>query len=246
MLKVLAIGNSFSNDALRYLNKIAKSEGIDIKTVNLYIGGCPLSRHFNNMVNDAEGYDFEYNGDRTGLKTSIRRALQSDIWDIVTFQQVSQESVDYNTYQPYLDRLAEYAAYHAPKAKFMIHQTWAYENGSQRLTEEMGYQSCEQMFSDIEKAYKSAACALGNVPIIPDGRAMLYLQQNGIEKVHRDTFHATLGTGRYTLGLVWYEMLTGKSCLGNMFKDFDVPVSDKEAEIAKVCAHKAVEDSKKF
>ena len=40
-MKVLAIGNSFSNDAMRYLHGIAKADGVDMKTVNLFIGGCP-------------------------------------------------------------------------------------------------------------------------------------------------------------------------------------------------------------
>ena len=41
-MKVLAIGNSFSNDAMRYLHGIAKADVVDMKTVNLFIGGCPL------------------------------------------------------------------------------------------------------------------------------------------------------------------------------------------------------------
>ena len=50
-MKVLAIGNSFSNDAMRYLHGIAKADGVDMKTVNLFIGGCPLSRHYANIHN---------------------------------------------------------------------------------------------------------------------------------------------------------------------------------------------------
>lgn len=236
-MKVLAIGNSFSNDAMRYLHNIAKAEGCDMKTVNIYIGGCPLSKHYMNMNNDAADYDFEYNGDRTGIKVSIRQALQSDIWDVVTFQQVSSQSVDYETYTPYLGALAEYAAYHAPKAKFMIHQTWAYEQGSERLTHEMGYGDQSEMFSDLKAAYEKAAEELGGVQIIPSGEAFQELIKAGAPRIHRDTFHASLGLGRYTLGLVWYETLTGKSCLNNSFADFDVPVSPEEAELAKRCAH---------
>lgn len=44
-LKILAIGNSFSEDATRYLHQLANAAGIDTKIVNLYIGGCPLERH---------------------------------------------------------------------------------------------------------------------------------------------------------------------------------------------------------
>ncbi len=39
MLKILSIGNSFSQDAQRYLYDISKSNGEEIKNVNLYIGG---------------------------------------------------------------------------------------------------------------------------------------------------------------------------------------------------------------
>lgn len=241
-MKVLAIGNSFSDDAMRYLHRIAEAGGIDMKTVNLYIGGCPLSRHYANMNNDAEEYDFEYNGDSTGIKVSIRRALQSDLWDVVTLQQVSQESVDYDTYQPYLQRLAEYVKLHAPKARLMIHQTWAYEEGSARLNNELGYSSQRAMFDDLKSAYDEAAHSLGDVQIIPSGQTMQYLIEAGMKKVHCDTFHATIGAGRYALGLVWYEILTGKSCIGNTFSKFDEPVSEAEAEIAQQAAHRAASE----
>ena len=36
-MKVLSIGNSFSQDATRYLHQIAKNSGDDFKTVNLYV-----------------------------------------------------------------------------------------------------------------------------------------------------------------------------------------------------------------
>ena len=38
-LKILAIGNSFSSDATRYLHQLADATGIPTKIVNLYIGG---------------------------------------------------------------------------------------------------------------------------------------------------------------------------------------------------------------
>ena len=44
-----AIGNSFSQDAARYLHGIARSMGKKWNTANLYIGGCSLDRHFRNM-----------------------------------------------------------------------------------------------------------------------------------------------------------------------------------------------------
>ncbi|MBE6655246.1 MAG: DUF4886 domain-containing protein [Ruminococcaceae bacterium] len=97
-LKILSIGNSFSQDAQRYLHRLAKQDGTELKTVNLYIGGCPLRRHYLNMLDDNVAYDFEFNGETTGIKVSIRQALVSDEWDFITLQQASTFSGRYETY----------------------------------------------------------------------------------------------------------------------------------------------------
>ena len=64
-MNVLSIGNSFSQDAQRYLNGIAKSAGVNLNCFNLYIGGCPLSRHFRNMHSGERAYTLEMNGTST-------------------------------------------------------------------------------------------------------------------------------------------------------------------------------------
>ena len=72
MIKILSIGNSYSTDATRYVYGIARSEGVAMKVVNLFIGGCSLNRHYRNMMGDAAAYDFEINGiTATGIKISI-------------------------------------------------------------------------------------------------------------------------------------------------------------------------------
>ena len=75
MTKVLSIGNSFSQDAQRYLHKIAQNEGVDMKCVNLYIGGCSLKRHYVNLLEDKVDYNFEFNGNNTDIKVSIKQTL---------------------------------------------------------------------------------------------------------------------------------------------------------------------------
>ena len=72
MIKILAIGNSFSQDATYYLHQIAAADDVDIKVVNLYIGGCSLERHWNNIQNEAEEYLLEENGCSCFRSLSIR------------------------------------------------------------------------------------------------------------------------------------------------------------------------------
>ena len=46
VLKVLAIGNSFSQDAVeQYLYELAAAQGDSLIIGNAYIGGCPIERH---------------------------------------------------------------------------------------------------------------------------------------------------------------------------------------------------------
>ena len=59
------------------------------------------------------------------------------------------------------------------------------------------------------------------------------LTKAGIEKVHRDTFHASLGLGRYAIGLLWYAELTDKGVEDVTFCDLDEAVTAEEIEIAK-------------
>ena len=241
-MKVLSIGNSFSCDAQRYLHRLAKKDGVDIKTVNLFIGGCSLRTHYLNMLQDSASYVLGFNGEETGFKVSISQALSSDDWDVITLQQASQLSPKYETYSPYLEVLAEYVRKYCPNAKIFIHETWGYEDGSERL-KNMGYQSEEQMYADIERTYKKASAQIKANGIIPCGKAMIYATKFGVEKMHRDTFHADLGVGRYLLALTWYKTLTGTDISGNDFDEFDIPVSQKEREIAVKAVNAAFEEN---
>lgn len=229
-MKILSIGNSFSMDAQRYLHQLAKKEGVATKCVNLYIGGCALRTHYLNMLDDVAAYEFQFNGEQTGLKVSIRQVLRSDDWDVITLQQASGSSAHWESYNPYLEALAAYVRKYCPHAKLVIHQTWAYETGSEKLMNQ-NFETDAAMFAAVEQAYNKAAELISADGIIPAGKAMLIASQTGIEKIHRDTYHASLGAGRYLLALVWFKYLTGKDITENDFSDFDVPVTEEERKI---------------
>ena len=237
-MKVLSIGNSFSMDAQRYLHQLARREGVDLFCMNLYIGGCSQRTHYLNMLDDTDSYALQVNGTLTNLKTTIREALRSEIWDVVTFQQASHQSARFETYTPYIQELSAYVRKYCPEAKQVIHQTWAYEDGSPKL-EAQNFATSADMFAAVEKAYAQAAELISADGIIPAGKAMLIASQTGIEKVHRDTFHASLGAGRYLLALVWFKYLTGRDITDNAFDDFDAPVTDEERKIIIAAANAA-------
>jgi hypothetical protein len=230
MIKVLSIGNSFSTDAQRYLSGIGKNRGIEIKNVNLYIGGCMLCTHYEHMLADDKAYLFEYKGESTGVYVSIREALESDTWDYITLQQCSRVSFDYETFEPYIIELAEYCRSHAPGAKLLIHQTWSFDTGSARLLN-AGFRTHDEMQDSVTACYRHAAQLIG-ADIIPCGEVMRRMLHLGIDCVTRDTFHANFGFGRYALALTWFGKLTGEDVSEDNFDDFDVEVSEEERRIA--------------
>jgi len=233
-MKILAIGNSFSQDATRYLHDIARADGVTLEVANLYIGGCPLERHHRNLLSGERAYELQYNGHPTGFNVSIQEALLNRAWDVVTLQQASHFSFQPESYSPYAKVLADEIRRCVPKARLIMHQTWAYEDGSERLAR-MGYDRAADMLADAKKAYAQAAAEIGAYGTIPSGELLGSLLLHGIPKVHRDTFHASLGAGRYALGLLWYRMLTGHSVDRNSFCDFDEPIPEAEQTIIKNC-----------
>ena len=234
-MQVLAIGNSFSQDATAYLKKISEFGKGDITVVNLVIGGCSLSRHYSNMLSEEKAYSMEFNGQATGFYVSLDEALLSRDWDVVTIQQASHFSFKEESYQPYLDSLADYIRECCPQAKLYLHETWAYEEGSERLFKVAKYETRNAMYNDLHAAYLKAAEDIKADGFIPSGTLMQKLIENGVTRLHRDSFHASYDIGRYALALLWFKKLTGKSVIDNGFRCHMGEISDEEYAIIKKC-----------
>ena len=212
--------------------------------MTLFIGGCSLSRHYRNMISDAKAYDLYVCGINSGFKVSLSEALLSDDWDIVTFQQVSVDSGDFSTYEPFLTELSDYVRELAPRAKQYIHAIWAYSDKRiQNSPKEVKYATSAEMFAADRVAYKMAAEKIGADGLIPATAAMEKLYLAIGDAAYRDGGHASHGVGRYMLGLVWYMTIFGKSIDGLVYRDFDVPVSEEEIAIAERCAKEAVAEN---
>lgn len=238
-MKILSIGNSFSDDAQRYLRSIAAEDGAEIETLNLCIGGCSLERHADNIKTGAREYLFHYNGDMNCEDLiSFDEGISMREWDVVTLQQVSTHSFKEDSFYPYIHEIVAYVREKLPNAKIYIHQTWAYEHGCPRVFEVTGGNDSDFMLDGIRSAYARAKDEISADGIIPSGELMELLYQNGASKIYRDTFHASYGLGRYAVGLLWYHLFTGRGVLNNSFSQLDEDVSDRDLEIARRCADK--------
>ena len=255
MIRVLAIGNSFSDDARTFVSQIAAAAGLEVVIGNLYIGGCSLERHWQNAREDAAAYDYS----KTGCENrpaSIREALLEEKWDYVTMQQASHFSGKPETYQPYLNELSAYVRRYAPQAEQLIHETWAYEIDSAHAA--FPDYGCDQlkMYALLREAYDKAARDIGGARVIPSGDAFqiarrhpLFDYAHGGQSLNRDGFHASLTKGRCLLGYVWVETLTGVSMVGNSFVPSlpdhpELTPNAEELAVLQRAAHEAVEARK--
>ncbi|MBQ8146012.1 MAG: DUF4886 domain-containing protein [Clostridia bacterium] len=211
-MNVLCIGNSFSQDATRYLHQVS---GEELFVRNLYIGGCSLERHYNNIVGDVADYEYQKNG-RCLRMISIAEALKKKKWDYITVQQVSQDSGIIDTYEPFLDEIVKYLKENCPNAKIVFHRTWAYADTSDHGGFVNYGRSRKAMYNAIVDTTSKIAEKYG-FDIIPCGDAVELARdlpefKEGSEyTLNRDGFHLSLDYGRYLAALVMYKYFCKKS-----------------------------------
>ena len=214
-MKILAIGNSFSQDATAYLHRMAEAGGMETKIVNLFIPGCSLETHWENACSDSPAYCYELNGQETGQMISLRTSLLEEDWDAVTLQQASHFSGQPETYDPYLAQLVGYVKALAPHARIYLHETWAYETDSDHGAFPMYHCNQNEMYIRLKEAYGGAAAEL-DLPLIPSGDVIQALRgtpafcfAKGGPSLCRDGFHMCWTYGRYAVAAAWYETLFG-------------------------------------
>ena len=239
MMKILAIGNSFSQDAIRYLYDIAKEGGAEIKAVNLCIGGCSLEMHWNNITENSALYGYELNGEGSGHRASIKEALMEEAWDYVTMQQVSGNSGILESFYPYIRNISEYVTQYAPSAEQLLHQTWAYEVDSEHPDFIKYNSDQEKMYEAITEAYGSLAKEF-SFRVIPSGRVIQEIRSypefdytNGGTSLCRDGFHMSLDYGRYAVAATWFEHILQGDITENDFIPNDINIKEK-ADISKL------------
>ena len=223
VIKVLVIGNSFSEDAVEQnLHELGEADGNQIIVANMYIGGCPLEKHWRNAENDLPAYRYRKIGlDGVMHQTdsmSISRALADEQWDYISVQQASGYSGLFDTFEPYLKNLMAYLRQRCPNAHYLWHQTWAYAKDSKH--EHFPYYDNDQMemYRAIVKSAQKAMLDAGITTVVPCGTAVQDARSTFIgDKMNRDGYHLNLIYGRYTAACTWYEVLSGHSVVGNTY-----------------------------
>lgn len=248
-LKVLAIGNSFSEDAVeQHLSGLARAEGLNVIICNMYIGGCSIERHVKNLRGNIPDYRYrkiDVNGKMTEVwGYTLEKVLAEEDWDYISLQQASHYSGLPESYA-LLPELAEYVRARVPEnAELVFHQTWAYAETS----DHGGFVNYDR---DQMKMYKAIVSTVNQeIPksgiklIVPSGTAIQNARTSALGKdLTRDGFHLSFLHGRYIASCAWLEAVVGVNPVGNSYCPDGMTA--EECRLAQKAAHKAVKKPSK-
>ena len=242
-IRILAVGNSFSQDAVEQnLHELAASEGIPTIIANMYIGGCSLERHLKNARENRAAYAYRKIG-LDGVKhnrpqTTLLEALADEAWDYVSVQQVSGQSGNYDSYAASLPDLLAYLRAHLPaKTEIILHQTWAYASDSKHKDFVHYNHDQRTMFRAIVDANRRVSKEYKLKRVVPSGVAVQRARGEVGDYLTRDGYHLDLTFGRYVAACTWFETLFDRSVKGNPYAPEGV--DERHKQVAQRSAHKA-------
>ena len=207
VLRILAVGNSFSDDGMEYLPALLADLGVDnVEVARLYIGGCSLQRHVE-LYNKKES-QYVFNVSKAGEnrwveqkeKYSLERALTEGEWDIITLQQQSGQSGIYDSFEPHLGELIDIIKSTQPQARIAWHMTWSYSTSSKHNDFARYDKSQQKMTNAIHDATQKAMAAHPEIEIvIPAATAIQSLRMSAINNHPIDSRRLSHGIWRRTL-----------------------------------------------
>lgn len=250
-LNILTVGNSFSVQMVRQLPPVASAVGCKANVTSLFIAGCPIRRHVENIRRERTDPDFRPYSVTTSTgakerKGNVIETLKSGKWDIVTIQQASPESWNPDSYQPWANELISTIREFAPDAKIVVHETWSYCKADKRIfdpsTGSAGTWGFDQqgMYDRLRVNYAKLAKDNG-FEVIPTGTAVqIFRKDNPNEKdvvgspakeqgKAGDSIHMN-ATGNYLQACVWVAKLFDVDVLS-----IDYHPEGMTPELAKKC-----------
>ena len=260
-LNILMIGSSFCFYYVEELWGMLDAAGIKARVCNVYYSGCPLENHWNWWKSGEAHYDFyvtDENG-RVGTKgVNLEYCLQQGNWDIISLQESTHKIRNgggvnhFTTTQTYLTDLWGYIKEQFPHSRYFWHQPWAYQVGSDKNGIQMTDLTMQLMHTIPLREYAIRVCEEFDLEWVNSGEAWHLVRQAGYDELcarlgvngnKGDYSHdGDIGGGQYLNACVWYEVITGQSCLENSYRPEyqTLTLADDLIELLQKSAHEAV------
>lgn len=236
-LRLLAIGNSHTNDTTWLLHEVFRKEMPQVKAVisALYYSGCTVAKHLEFGAENTPAYEY-YKND-TGVwnmrpQSTLDYGIADEPWDIVMLHEMNCNTINPDTYkEPNIQKLKDYVTARTEKTpEFMWNLSWANpvdkaffapdhippvptEFWVPAYEKSSGLNYTTMFTQVVDMTQKHVLPNVAFSAMTPTGTAICYarnvLNQSELD-LYRDYTHQN-DFGRLISAYVWYAVLTGKT-----------------------------------
>ena len=258
-LNILMIGSSFCYYYVEELWGMLNASGIKAKVCNVYYSGCPLKSHWDWWKNGESNYEFfvtDENGRVRTEKTNLEYCLKQANWDIISLQESTHQIRNngaenhFNNTKNMLTDLWGYIKEQYPMSRHFWHQPWAYQVGADKNGVKMTDLNMQLAHTIPLKDYAIRVCKEFDLERVNSGEAWQIVREGGYDELcarkgvdgdKGDYSHdGDIGGGQYLNACVWFEVITGQSCIGHTWRP-DYDLDEVLIPTLQQAAHQAVE-----
>ena len=251
-MRVLILGNSFSDDATTYLKEVTDGAELDADRFCVYIGyisGGGIAKWLETFENDIKKSYTLRAGNIKMNKSGTLKDILNQPWDVCVILQNSDASYRWSSFENILPTFIETIKSHCPNPQLQLAYMipWSHT-----------VKSSEKEWNGNIACAKKIADEYG-IKVIPVGTAIQNARNYGLDNgmyLTRDNWHLCSGVGKFIANCTMYESLlssfANKCILNNPVIHTLTPteanasgamaVDDSNEKICKQCAFKAVEE----
>ena len=267
-LYILTAAASNSHYFLDELYGVLAAAGVKAKVCNLMRSSTGINLFHEYWKNGEKVFQVivhDENGKSVLEGMDLDLALQLYNWDVFNMQEgtgphrtkTAQEAVDER--QLAHTELVAHLREKIPAAKLYYQQIWSYDIGFDRFNYQMLDREQQLKFTQSIRDYTNTVCKNFDLLTIPCGNAWDIARENpvvgnmcarlSVNNGEGDYYHdGDVGGGQLLNAYVWFETITGQSCIGNTFRPeyihngMTYTLSEELVAVLQQAAHTAVEN----
>lgn len=256
---ILMIGNSHCYYYADELVGLAAAAGIKLRVSNVYHSGCIIRQHYQWWKEGQSNYTFithDESGRNEVANTNLDYCLQQANWDAISLQtgttdfaakppeQVISETREMRK------ELWEHIKTQFPMSKYYWHHSWSFQVGAEKFGIKYDEPAKQHVLDQNLATIAKQVCLEDNLLRIPTGEAWRRVRDSGYDNlcarigVTGDYGHdGDVGGGQYLNACVWFEVITGQSCIGNTYRP-NYDLSEDIIAMLQKAAHDTVIQAK--
>lgn len=259
VISILMIGNSHCYYYADELVGLATAAGIKLRVSNVYASGCIIRQHYTWWKEGQSNYKFithDENGRTEIENANLEYCLQQANWDAISLQSGTTDFAAkpaeqiLNETRQMRQELWAHIKMHFPQSRYYWHHSWSFQLGAEKSGIKYDAPEKQHILDDNLAALAKQVCIEDQLLPIPTGPAWRRVRDGGYDELCARIGHPNdrghdgdVGGGQYLNACVWFETITGQSCIANTFRPA-YELSEDMITMLQKAAHETVEAQK--